>query len=98
MRRLIRRTCSVTTMIPEIGYFALVLALFVAVVQSATPFVAARRRDLAIAAFADQAALAQFMLLALAFGCLVYAFVSSDFSVVIVKENSHTAKPLLYKI
>jgi cytochrome c-type biogenesis protein CcmF len=85
-------------MIPEIGHFALVLALFVAVVQSATPFLAARRRDLAIAAFADQAALAQFMLLALAFGCLVYAFVSSDFSVAIVTENSHTAKPLLYKI
>ncbi|HEY2527866.1 MAG TPA: heme lyase CcmF/NrfE family subunit [Xanthobacteraceae bacterium] len=85
-------------MAPEIGYFALVVALFVSVVQSLTPFVAARRRDLAIAAFADQAALAQFMLIALAFGCLVYAFVTSDFSVVIVKENSHTTKPLLYKI
>jgi cytochrome c-type biogenesis protein CcmF len=85
-------------MAPEVGYFALLLALFVSVVQSATPFIAARRRDLAVAAFADQAALAQLMFLLVAFASLIYAFVTSDFSVEVVAANSHTAKPLLYKI
>src|SRR5262249_12108347 len=85
-------------MAPEIGYFALLLALFVSVVQSATPFVAARRHDPTVAAFADQAALAQFMFLVVAFASLIYAFVTSDFSVEVVAANSHTAKPLLYKI
>ena len=85
-------------MAPEVGYFALLLALAVAAVQSLTPFVAARRRDPAVAAFACQAALAQFVFVAIAFGALVHAFVVSDFSVQVVVENSHTAKPLLYKI
>jgi cytochrome c-type biogenesis protein CcmF len=85
-------------MAPEIGYFALLLALFVSVVQSAALFVAARRHDPMVAAFADQAALAQFMFLVVAFASLTYAFVTSDFSVEVVAANSHTAKPLLYKI
>jgi cytochrome c-type biogenesis protein CcmF len=85
-------------MAPEIGYFALLLALFVSVVQSATVFVAARRHDPTVAAFADQAALAQFMFLVVAFASLIYAFVTSDFSVEVVAANSHTTKPLLYKI
>ena len=85
-------------MTPEVGYFALLLALFVSVTQSAMPFVAARRRDLAVAAFVDQAALAQFMFIVIAFASLTYAFVTSDFSVEVVTANSHTAKPLLYKI
>ncbi len=85
-------------MAPEIGYFALLLALFVSAVQSATVFVSARRRDPAVAAFADQAALAQFMFLVVAFASLIYAFVTSDFSVEVVAANSHTTKPLLYKI
>src|ERR1700720_457319 len=85
-------------MAPEVGYFALLLALFIAATQSVAPFVAARRHDLAVAAFADQAALAQFIFLAVAFASLVYAFATSDFSVEIVAANSHTTKPLLYKI
>jgi len=85
-------------MAPEVGYFALLLALFVSVTQSAMPFLAMRRRDLAVAAFVDQAALAQFMFLAVAFASLTYAFVMSDFSVEVVAANSHTAKPLLYKV
>jgi cytochrome c-type biogenesis protein CcmF len=85
-------------MAPEVGYFALLLALFVSAVQSATLFVAARRRDAVLAAFADQAALAQFIFLVVAFASLIYAFVTSDFSVEVVAANSHTAKPLLYKI
>src|SRR5215510_6559927 len=62
------------------------------------PFVAARRHDPGVAAFADQAALGQFMFLVVAFACLTYAFVTSDFSVEVVAANSHTAKPLIYKI
>jgi len=85
-------------MSPEVGYFALLLALFVSVTQSAMPFVAARRHDAALAAFAGQAALGQFMFLVVAFASLTYAFVTSDFSVEVVAANSHTAKPLLYKI
>src|SRR5262249_51329641 len=85
-------------MAPEVGYFALLLALFVSLMQSAMPFVAARRRDLAVAAFVDQAALGQFMFVVVAFASLTYAFVTSDFSVEVVAANSHTAKPLLYKI
>ena len=85
-------------MAPEIGYFAVLLAFFVSMTQSAMPFVAARRSDLAVAAFVDQAALAQFMFIVVAFASLIYAFVTSDFSVEVVTANSHTAKPLLYKI
>src|SRR5215471_10620742 len=62
------------------------------------PFVATRRHDLAVAAFSDQAALGQFMFLVVAFACLTYAFVTSDFSVEVVAANSHSAKPLIYKI
>src|SRR6516162_245295 len=62
------------------------------------PFVAARRHDPGVAAFVDQAALGQFTFIAIAFGSLTYAFVASDFSVAVVAANSHTAKPLLYKI
>jgi cytochrome c-type biogenesis protein CcmF len=85
-------------MAPEVGHFALVLALFLSLTQAAAPFVAMRRRDLAVAAFADHAAIGQFIFIAVAFACLTYAFVSSDFSVEVVVANSHTAKPLLYKI
>jgi cytochrome c-type biogenesis protein CcmF len=85
-------------MTPEIGYFALLLALFISVTQSAMPLVAARRHDLRVAAFVDQAALGQFTFIAVAFASLTYAFVTSDFSVEVVAANSHTAKPLLYKI
>jgi len=85
-------------MTPEIGYFALLLALFISVVQSAMPLITARRHDLGVAAFVDQVALGQFMFLVVAFASLTYAFVTSDFSVQVVAANSHTAKPLIYKI
>jgi hypothetical protein len=64
-------------MAPEVGYFALLLALFVSVAQSAMPFVAAHRRDLAITAFADQAALVQFIFVGIAFASLSYAFIAT---------------------
>ena len=85
-------------MIPEIGHLALVLALVVALVQGTLPLVGAQRRIPGWVAVAAPAALAQLALVAVAFLALTYAYLVSDFSVVNVAENSHTAKPLLYKV
>lgn len=82
----------------QVGYFALLLALVISLVQAAAPVVAARRRDPAIAAVVDQAALGQLTFIVIAFASLTYAFVISDFSLQVVAANSHTTKPLLYKI
>ena len=84
-------------MIAELGHFALVLALALAVVQSSVPFWGAMRRDPRLIAVAPPAAITQFLLVGLAFAALVHAHVASDFSLVNVVENSHSAKPLLYK-
>jgi len=85
-------------MIIEIGHFALVLALAVAVVQMVLPIWGARAGDERLMAVAEPAALAQLALLALAFAALTHAYVTSDFSVETVWANSHSAKPLIYKI
>jgi cytochrome c-type biogenesis protein CcmF len=85
-------------MIAEIGHYALVLALAVALVQSTLPLWGARTRDAALIGIAAPAALAQFALIALSFAALTVAHVNSDFSVLNVFENSHSAKPLLYKV
>ena len=85
-------------MTANIGYFALLLALMLSLAQSLAPFIAFRRRDPVIAAFVDHAALAQLVFVAAAFSCLTYAFVTSDFSLSVVAANSHSAKPLLYKV
>jgi cytochrome c-type biogenesis protein CcmF len=85
-------------MAAEAGSFALILALFISLTQSVVPFAAIRRRESTIAAFVRQAALGQFVFIAVAFACLTYAFVTSDFSVQVVAANSHTLKPLLYKV
>ena len=82
----------------EAGHFALILALVVAVLQSVLPLFGARRRDAALMALASSGALAQFALVAAAMLALTYAYVTSDFSVINVAQNSHTDKPLLYKI
>ncbi|AWB48686.1 heme lyase NrfEFG subunit NrfE [Gemmobacter aquarius] len=85
-------------MLVELGHFALVLALGVAVVQSIVPLIGAQRRDAAWMAIAAPAAIAQFLLVAFSFAVLTWAFVASDFSLKVVVENSHTLKPMLYKI
>ncbi len=85
-------------MIVELGHFALILALFVSVVQSIVPLVGAARANPAWMATARPCALATFGLMALAMAALTHAYVTSDFSVVNVAQNSHTDKPLLYKI
>ena len=85
-------------MIAELGHFALALALFVAIVQATLPLIGAHRGDAAWMALARPAALCQFLLVAVAFGCLTHLYITSDFSVLNVAQNSHTDKPLIYKI
>ena len=85
-------------MIPEIGHYALVLALVVALVQGTLPLIGAQRGIPGWVAVAVPAAVAQFVLVSIAFLVLMYAYIVSDFSVINVAENSHTAKPMLYKI
>ena len=85
-------------MIVELGHYALVLALAVAVLQAALPLWGVASRDVALTATAVPAALVQFALIAASFAALTAAHVLSDFSVVNVIENSHSLKPLVYKI
>ncbi|MFI4904167.1 MAG: heme lyase CcmF/NrfE family subunit [Burkholderiales bacterium] len=84
-------------MIPELGHFALVVALVVALVLSIVPMWGAARRDAALMALARPAATLLFVLVAFAFGCLAYAFVTSDFSVLNVAQHSYSTLPLRYK-
>ena len=85
-------------MITELGHFALILAFLVAIVQAVVPLIGAQKRWPAWMAVAEPAATTQFLLTALAFGALMYAFIVSDFSLQLVTLNSHSAKPMLYKI
>src|SRR5499427_2310083 len=86
------------TMIAEFGHYALVLALALALVQASVPMVGARTNDPVLMAVAGPTAIAQFCFVAIAFAVLMSCYVRSDFSVVNVFENSHSAKPLIYKI
>ncbi len=81
----------------EVGHYALVLALALALIQSVVPLIGARMRDGALMAVAEPAALAQFGFVALSFAMLVSCYVGSDFSVLNVFKNSHSAMPLIYK-
>src|ERR1700726_1465086 len=85
-------------MIDEIGHFALVLALCVAVLQSTVPLVGAARGDAALTAWARPAAIAQFLFVGAAFFILMHAYAVSDFSLANVAANSNSTKPLLYKL
>jgi len=85
-------------MIIELGHFALILALAVALMQMLLPAWGARVGDGKLMAVGPPAALAQLTLLSFAFLALTHAFITSDFSVETVWANSHTAKPLIYKI
>src|SRR3954462_13640511 len=85
-------------MIAELGHYALVLALALALVQSCVPLYGAQRNDTALMGVASSTAVAQFCFVAIAFAALVACYLRSDFSVVNVFENSHSAKPLIYKI
>ncbi|MEQ8655043.1 MAG: heme lyase CcmF/NrfE family subunit [Kiloniellales bacterium] len=85
-------------MIPELGHYALVLALLVALAQTILPLYGAHRGAGRLMAFAEPAAYLQFLLLALSFVALVQSYLVSDFTVVNVAQNSHSLKPFLYKL
>ncbi len=85
-------------MITELGHFALILALGVALVQMIVPLIGAQKGWTGWMAVAVPAATLQFLLVAGAFAALTHAFVTSDFSVLLVVMNSHSLKPMLYKV
>ena len=85
-------------MIVEIGHFALVLAFVLSLVQFAVPLAGTQLGDDRLIAIAGPATVAGFLLIALSFAALTAAYVQSDFSVVNVWENSHSLKPMLYKV
>ena len=85
-------------MIAELGHYALILAFGIALFQAIVPMVGASRGWPAWMESARPAAMAQFGLLGIAFASLTVAFITSDFSVALVYENSHSAKPMLYKV
>jgi len=85
-------------MIAELGHFALMLALAFALLGAVVPHVGIARSNARLVAVADNVAIGQFAMVLVAYAALTYSFIISDFSVVGVASNSHTAKPLLYKI
>ena len=85
-------------MIPELGQLALSLALVISLVQASCPLLGAHRGETSLMATGRPAAQAQALLVAFAFGCLAYAFVTDDFSVRYVATHSNSALPLPYKV
>ncbi|WP_298806837.1 heme lyase CcmF/NrfE family subunit [uncultured Lentibacter sp.] len=85
-------------MVAELGHFTLILGFLVSLMVMIIPLVGAYQRWPGWMRFADVGSNALFLLTATAFGALTYAFVMSDFSLKLVWLNSHTAKPMLYKI
>jgi cytochrome c-type biogenesis protein CcmF len=84
--------------IAELGHYALMLALGLALIQGVMPIVGARSNDAVLMGIAVPAALSQFVFVAIAFGALAACYVTSDFSVLNVYENSNSTMPLLYRL
>jgi len=85
-------------MIAELSHYALVLALALSLVQAFVPVWGAARNDAVLMGVAPPVALVSFFFVACAFAGLTVLYIASDFSVINVYENSHSAKPLIYKI
>jgi len=85
-------------MTAELGHFATLLAFFVALLQAVVPLVGAQRNQASWMAAGAPMAITQFLLIGFAFTMLTVAFVTSDFSVALVANNSHSLKPMIYKI
>ena len=85
-------------MIPEIGHFALIVALCVALAQAFVPLFGAGLGVQRWIALAVPAALAQLLFVAVSYACLTWAFLSHDFSVLYVAKNSNSELPLIYRI
>jgi len=85
-------------MIPEIGHYALILALCVALVQGILPIYGAAVGNSTLMSVATPAARSLFFLVLIAFGCLAYAFAEKDFSVLYVAATSNSQLPLHYRL
>ena len=85
-------------MIVELGHFALIMALCMAVIQVVFPLIGAARSDTGWMTMARPAACAQFLFLIFAFSALIYAFITNDFSVIYVANNSNSSLPVAYRI
>ena len=85
-------------MTPELGHYALVLALALGLIQAIAPIIGARANDAALMRLASSTALMQFVFVGLAFLALIVCYVTSDFSVATVYENAHSTMPLIYKV
>jgi cytochrome c-type biogenesis protein CcmF len=84
-------------MVPEIGHFALIVALLLALLQGVLPIYGAARNNAVLMAMARPIASGHFVFVALAFGCLAYAFLTNDFSVQYVAEHSNSQLPMHYR-
>jgi len=85
-------------MIPEIGNFALIVALFLSILQGALPIIGAARNNSVLMGTARPIAVAQFLIVTVAIVCLVHAFVSNDFSVLYVAQHSNSQLPIQYRV
>ncbi|MDO9316402.1 MAG: heme lyase CcmF/NrfE family subunit [Burkholderiaceae bacterium] len=84
-------------MIPELGHVALILALSMALAQSVLPLIGAQTGNAAWMSLARPSARGQFIFVVIAYGCLTYAFVNNDFSVLLAAEHSNSSLPLIYR-
>jgi len=84
-------------MIAELGHFALILSLAISIVQSTLPLIGSWKRNADLMAIGPSSAMTGFLLISFSFAALTHAYVTSDFSLVNVWQNSHSDQPLLYK-
>lgn len=85
-------------MLPELGHFALALALSLALIQSVLPIIGANKGDVRLMQSANMTAFGQVVFVGFAFAALMHAFVTSDFTVLNVASNSNSLKPMIYKV
>ena len=85
-------------MIPEIGHFAMILALAMALAQSVLPLIGAQTGNAAWMSLAKPSARGQFLFVLVAYGCLTASFINNDFSVLLAAQHSNSTLPLMYRI
>src|SRR6184192_4984813 len=85
-------------MLPEIGQFALIVALMLALVQASLPLIGAAKGVPQLVALAKPTAQAQFIFVLIAISILAYSFITNDFSVLNVATNSNSQLPLQYRL
>jgi cytochrome c-type biogenesis protein CcmF len=84
--------------IPELGNFALIVALFLALLQGILPIIGAARGNAVLMSVARPISFGHFVFISIAFACLLQAFISNDFSVLYVAQHSNSQLPIQYRI